>query len=531
MKTVLNYISPHTFIKINATKAFIIFKLITVIIVFIVSSCGKDFGDINVDPNNPRVVPPEVLMTGAQKVLADGVFAGVNATGITNLALPELLAQSWTQNNYTDVCRYAIGGDLLNVFFEAFYAGVLEDLADIIEIVTNHPGLDSLADRNKKAIAIILRCYTFQLVTDVFGPVPYQEALKGDQNKTPAYVSQREIYLGILEELHQAIMDLDESAGSFGAADIIYAGDVSKWKKFAHSLILRISMRMSDVEPDIAKKEFEQAFTHAFSGNSDNACFKYLSAHPNSNPLHQLWIERGNADLGLSDILIDKTLKPLNDPRLLVWAEERLNGGGYFGRPYGQNSDNAAAISSDNYSLPSGSFAIIERLFNYHPFDVLRPEAFACLMSYSEVCFLMAEAVERGWQISGSAADWYHLGIISSLQEWGLTDVQIMDSYLNQQSVNYITASGDWKQKIGVQKWLALFMQGFQAWSEWRRLDFIKLEAPVDGAIGEIGTLPAPLRLVYPSAEQTLNTRNYFKALELLKGEDKLNTRVWWDVK
>ncbi|MBK9110014.1 MAG: hypothetical protein IPM92_17025 [Saprospiraceae bacterium] len=95
-------------------------KAIIVLIIFIVSSCGKDFGDINVDPNNPRIVRPEVLMTGAQKVLADGVFAGVNATGITNLALPELLAQSWTQNNYTDVCRYAIGGFAKCIFLRRF---------------------------------------------------------------------------------------------------------------------------------------------------------------------------------------------------------------------------------------------------------------------------------------------------------------------------------------------------------------------------------------------------------------------------
>ncbi|MBK9110016.1 MAG: SusD/RagB family nutrient-binding outer membrane lipoprotein [Saprospiraceae bacterium] len=154
----------------------------------------------------------------------------------------------------------------------------------------------------------------------------YQEALKGDKNKTPAYASQREIYFGILDELHQAILDMDESAGSYGGADIIYSGDVSKWKKFAHSLILRISMRMSDVEPEKAKLEFEKAFAQGFLNNLDHACFKYLSTFPNNNPLHQQRIERGDADLGLSDILIDKTLKPLNDPRLAVWGDVRTNG-------------------------------------------------------------------------------------------------------------------------------------------------------------------------------------------------------------
>jgi len=99
-----------------------------------------------------------------------------------------------------------------------------------------------------------------------------------------------------------------------------------------------------------------------------------------------------------------------------------------------------------------------------------------------------------------------------------------------QKEVNYNTASSDWKQKIGVQKWLALFMQGYQGWSEWRRLDFQKLEKPVDGPLGDIGNHPAPLRLVYPLDEQNLNAANYNKALQLLGESDNLSTRVWWDV-
>ncbi|MBK9110017.1 MAG: SusD/RagB family nutrient-binding outer membrane lipoprotein [Saprospiraceae bacterium] len=149
----------------------------------------------------------------------------------------------------------------------------------------------------------------------------------------------------------------------------------------------------------------------------------------------------------------------------------------------------------------------------------------------AKFAFWLPKGIERGWSIGGTSEDWYNKAIIASFEEWGIMDVQMAEDYLKQTEVNYATAAGDWNQKIGVQKWLSLFMQGFQAWTEWRRLDFQKLEAPVDGAIGEIGMHPAPLRLVYPSAEQTLNARNYFKALDLLKGEDKLSTRVWWDVK
>jgi hypothetical protein len=117
------------------------------------------------------------------------------------------------------------------------------------------------------------------------------------------------------------------------------------------------------------------------------------------------------------------------------------------------------------------------------------------------------------------------------MQEWGVADDNVVANYLAQPEVNYATAPGGWKQKIGVQKWLALYMQGVQGWSEWRRLDFEKLEAPADGALGDTGPYVAPMRLSYPQSEQTHNAAAYFQAVaDLLGGPDALYTRVWWDV-
>ncbi len=152
-------------------------------------------------------------------------------------------------------------------------------------------------------------------------------------------------------------------------------------------------------------------------------------------------------------------------------------------------------------------------------------------MCYAEVCFIAAEAKERGWNLPGTAAEWYEKGIRASLAEWGVVDVAIQDNYLNQTAVAYATADGDWKQKIGVQKWVALFLQGSQGWCEWRRLDFQKLELPVDGAFLDIGGKPSPARLPYPTNEQTQNGASYQTGVSLLGGPDKLSTRLWWDVK
>ncbi len=487
-------------------------------------SCGKDFGDLNIDPNNPRIVPPEVLLTGAEKEIATKVFV------YEEFAFPEILSQSWAQNNYTAWSRYAFDGNIGNTLFQDFYSGILEDLTDIHQAVQRNPQLDSLVDKNRIAIANVLRVYVFQIITDIFGPVPYKEALAGAMIRTPKYDDQKTIYFGIIGELRDAIANMDESRESYGSADLIYGGDVSKWKGFANALMLRIAMRMSDAEPDRSKLEFESAYSNAISNNTGSAYFYYLTGTPNNNPLHQQRVERGDADYGLSSILIDNTLKPLNDPRLFVWAQERNKGGGYFGRPYGEEDYHAASEAPELYSQPSGSNQAKINASKFNPYDVLKPDAFSCLLGYSEVCFLMAEAKERNWNVPGTAREWYDKGIAASMQEWGVPQNDI-DVYLQQAEVAYTTASGDWKQKIGVQKWLAFFMQGYQAWIEWRRLDFKKLELPVDGTLGDVGTNVAPIRLIYPTDEQSLNSINYHQALSLLGGPDKMYTRVWWDVR
>ena len=495
-------------------------------ILFCALSCGKNFNNLNVDPNNPQNVPPEVLITSCEKTLADFVLSS------TYLPAPNgIYSQTWAQNNYTSISRYDIQPSNQNSWFNSLYAGVLKDLQNVAKTVHDNPGLEPTVDKNKIAIAIVLRSYTFQFLTDIFGPVPYTESLLGDKIRTPRYENQRDIYFGLLSELKDAISMMDESSSSFGSADIIYGGDMIKWKKFAHSLILRLSMRMSDSEPEIARTEVESAYKHAFSSVTENANFTYLGATPNNNPLHQQRVERKDSDLGLSDILIDKTLKPLNDPRLPIWADERVMGGGYFGRPFGQTDAEAASNPADLYSQPSGAAIIRENGNDFKAFDLLRPNAQSCLMGYAEVCFILAEAIEKGWSVSGSVQDWYNDGIRASMNEWGIIDETVVSTYLSQPNVNYFNAPGDWKQKIGVQKWLALFMQGIQGWCEWRRLDFKKLELPAGGAIGDVGEKVAPVRLVYPSDEQSLNSTNYIKALDLLGGPDKISTRVWWDVK
>ena len=212
-----------------------------VVLCFAVVSCGKNFDDLNVDPNNPAAIPAEFLLTGAEKELAN------QTCGNDQAYFGFLWGQYFSQNNYTDESRYRARPDVINYRWEWYYADVLYDLYEVRRLVAANPGLDAAADQNKLAIATVLEAMRYQDLTDLFGPIPYSEALKGAANRTPKYDGQKEIYLDLLRKLTDAGGQMDESAGSFGDADAIFFGDVSKWKKFANSLRLRIAMRMGVV--------------------------------------------------------------------------------------------------------------------------------------------------------------------------------------------------------------------------------------------------------------------------------------------
>jgi len=142
-------------------------------------------------------------------------------------------------------------------------------------------------------------------------------------------------------------------------------------------------------------------------------------------------------------------------------------------------------------------------------------------MDYSEAEFYRAEAVERGYAIPGTAAEHYNNAITASILYWGGTQAEAT-AYLANPLVNYATAAGDWKQKIGTQKWIANFNRPYEAWTELRRLDFPKLTLPVAAKSG------FPTRLTYPDTEATTNGDNYTSAATAIGG-DKVETKLFWD--
>jgi len=458
----------------------------------------RDITELNIDPNNPTEVLPENLLTQAQYELAERVW-GRNYNGEWTM----LLVQQWAQNEYAEESRYLVDGNTFDDLWVDIYSNVLKELRESGELVSANAELDAAIKTNQLAILDIIEVYAFSVLADGFGDIPYSQALDIDQYPNPAYDSQQDVYTGLVETLKNAVASMNASAGSgaFSSGDIIYGGNVANWSAFGNSLLLRMAMRMSNVDEATASAVINGISGDFIGSNSQNALFGFNSNPDIANPLYVDNSINGRDDFCVSDILVD-ALQDRNDPRLTVYADT-TNSGTYVGLPCGLTDEEAFALKSTT-SRPS------ER--------VRSAEEPAILMDYAEVQFLLAEAYERGI-LSGDAAVAYNAGVRASMNYWGFYDVSPGIGGVS----NYLAAnpydSGNWKATLGMQKWLAYYMNGTQAWAEWSEPE---LAVPLAAVVPEI-----PVRLPYPISEQT---RNGSSLGEVTGNPDDLSTRLWWDM-
>jgi hypothetical protein len=362
-------------------------------------------------------------------------------------------------------------------------------------------------NNNYKGVAHILRAWNFQLITDAFGAAPYKDAGKITEDQSPDYDNQQDIYHGIINELDSALTQLNESGPAI-SGDVIYNNDITKWKKFANSLKLRIALRISDAEPDLSKQLVSEVLNSKdglINSNAETAQFVY-QASPNWNPVANNFSTRN--DYRISKTIVDE-LYALNDPRLPVYASLPTDTSvkKYVGVPNGLTTSDANSLGLAKTSLPGAYFSAAS--------------APAVIQSYSEVLFLRAEAAARGFSTE-DAATLYQQAITASLNQYGITNSTVVDEYLQQPSVQY--NAGNFKASIGQQKWIALFGEGLEAFAEWRRLNYPVLQAAVAGIYGD----KIPVRFIYPSKEQTLNGDSYQQAVAE-QGTDDLFTHLWFD--
>lgn len=469
--------------------------LIFCLFIFSAIACQDDLTELNRDPKRATEVPAVTLFSNAQKNLTD-IMTSTNV----NDNVFRILAQHWTTTTYTDEPRYDLNTrNIPQNFWNALYINVLRDLKEAKTIMeADNSIVNAALKQNQMAQIEIMEVYTWHVLVTTFGDIPYTEAL--DYTKpSPKYDNAATVYNDLLTRLDAAIASLDESANSFDTGDLFYGGDVASWVLFANSLKLKMAMVIADVDAAKAKTLAEQAAPNVFKSNEDNATFQYLSAPPNTNPVWVDLVQSGRQDFIVANTLVNR-MNSLGDPRLPRYFTP-INGA-YVGGTYG---------TSNNYTL-----------FSKPAEEIIDPEFRGVLLDYAEVEFLLAEAAERGFNVGGTAAEHYNAAVTASILDWGGTETEAA-TYLLMPEVNYLTAGANFREKIGVQKWIALYNRGWDAWTEWRRLDYPQLQAPADAFSPSV-----PVRLTYPVLEQTLNSANYTQAASTI-GSDVLTTKLWWD--
>lgn len=483
-----------------------LFSILTVSSLTILTGCVNGNEDFNNNQSQPYEVPAELLFTNAQKELMDQM-----ETPSVNLNVFRFFQHYLATTVYRNDARFNFTGTrkVPDNMWNTLYTDVLGNLDESKKVIakeTKPTAIDNATwekqQANKLAIINLLEIYTYQVLVDSFGNVPYSQAIKPETIVLPKYDDAKTIYESLITRVNSALSTLDSGYGSFESGDNVYNGNVEDWIVFANSLKLKIGINLADVNPTLAKQTVEAAYAGGVMvTNSKNSLFKYDGTSPNFNRLYAEVVASNRNDFVPEEEIVD-AMNDLNDPRRPFYFTE-VSGGGYIGGTVG-----LVNAYTENSHI-AGNLLIANKA--------------GVLFDASEVNFYLAEAAARGYSVGNSAEQYYKTAIERSMQQWGVPSVDI-NNYLA--SPDVVFSSTNWKLKIGQQAWIAMYNRGFESWNFYRRLDYPVLTAPnaVSAAAGKV-----PTRLTYPINEQTVNGANWTAASSAIGG-DKLTTKVFWDI-
>lgn len=412
--------------------------------------------------------------------------------------------------------------------WQRYYRSVIRNTYDVIA-TTKDPSRTNLVNMAK-----ILQSYAFLVLTDTYGDIPYTEAGKGytDQMVYPKYDKQQAVYAGIIKDVSDAVAALD-AAKTKETADVLFGGDVAKWKKFGNSLLLRIGMRLSKVDATQAQSLVAKAVAGGvITSNSDNVIIRHDANYLNS--IGQLLNATEANNFYLAAPFVDY-LKKTNDPRLKsiavryvgatsgtqqTAAKAVIDPAVQIGMPFGYDN---SSISGPVKSLGLASF------YDFSQADRTRMNkttARAYLLTASQTNLLIAEAITKGW-VSGNAKDYFDAGVkahmdqVSEMDANSVVSTSAADAYLAANPFSATTAL----EQINTQYWISSFLNGPEAFANFRRSGFPKLTAnPFPGKAIKGDFIN---RLTYPNSEISVNSVNVKGAIAN-QGADDLDTKVWW---
>ncbi|MBT0550138.1 SusD/RagB family nutrient-binding outer membrane lipoprotein [Riemerella anatipestifer] len=469
-------------------------------------SCESDVTSLNDDPKRPVVVPSGNLVASAEQTLMSQIM-----TASVNRNIYRFFTQQWSQTTYVDESNYdmvtrPISRTHYNYMMSSSAQnssspGVLSALRDAKKFLATE-NVSDVERKNKEAVIELLSVYAWANLVDTFGDVPYFDALQlTPDNKEAKYISPKyddaeTIYKDLFARIDAAVANINTSEGSY-STDIIYGGNMSKWKKMGNSLKFKLALNIADQNPVLSKQMAEAAYSAGlFSSMEDNFGLAKFPTGLFPNPVYLDVVASGRDDYLPSDILVN-TMNATKDPRRAVWFT--TVGGEYKGGVYG-NSNSFGSFSHFT-SVISGA------------------EASGYLLDFTEISFLRAEAAARGYSVGGTKEDLFASAIKASMTEYGVSAADITTYLANN------TLGSNWRKSIGEQAWVAMFNRGYQAWNFTRRLDYPKFENPENSTVEAV-----PIRMKYSDQEYVLNNANVSAAASKLKGGDKVSSRIFWDI-
>jgi hypothetical protein len=502
------------------------------------AGCTKHFDSINTNPNSPQQVENVQLLLPA-----------IIKNGVRNYAYAAQFQASVCGDYYTD--QYT------STFSDAWTASQTENsflwnLFDQLKDVENYRLLSHEKGlKNNEGVGLVLRCWMFQVMTDVFGDMPYTQAVQGKttSNFAPVYDSQETIYYALIDSLKQANSLLAAGSDPINS-DILMGGSALRWREFANGLRLRLLMRMSNVAnakinagTEINTMAADAGTYPLFASNADQAALQFTEELNNEFPAYH---NPPIGDYHLSTTF-EAELKAINDPRIAFFAMPTPASYGsatpmYAGVPNCIGTVESSYNGGSNYQ--SQESPILMPYLGY-PLYASKTAAQGLMLGYAEVQFILAEAKERGMITAGPTADVYYMNGINDQFAYDESRLDVLNksipstdhhfakssdivpppSYFTQPGVAYTGTTDQKLAMIRIQKWFSLFYTGFEGWSEWRRTGI-----PKETKIGPNSAIPEwPRRARYPLSEQTINTTNYNNAVKAMGGSDDLVTHVWWN--
>ncbi|HTE28546.1 SusD/RagB family nutrient-binding outer membrane lipoprotein [Flavitalea sp.] len=488
-------------------------------------ACDKGLSELNENKTNPVAIDPIFQLNNAVINLSFPVATLTYEMGIVQQVISPnggvLAGANFNQDNR----------NLLSPIWQAYYRNVIRNTRDVIANTKESPTRGNLMNMGR-----ILQAFAFMILTDTYGDIPYTEGGLGysEQVFLPKYDAQQAIYTDIIKELTEASAALDAGKPT-EAGDILYAGNIVQWKKFGYSLLLRAGMHITKADAAKADATVKAAFAGGvITLNADNAIMRHDAnyLHPIGNTLNGT----EGANFYLAKPFVDQ-LKNTNDPRLSAIAIRYVGAkSGPEQVPAVGTTDPARqiglAMGKDNGGATAAAAA--DGLASYYEYSqvdrrrLTKGTVPAFFVTAAQTLLLLAEAAQRGWVTTGTAKGYYDLGVTAHMQELGTHDANAavpasaIQPYLTANPFNPPTAM----QQIGTQYWIVSFLNGSEAWANFRRTGF-----PALAANPYVGDIPAGTfirRITYPLSEISANTTNVNEAIAR-QGADKMDTRVWWD--